>query len=93
MHLHLASGAVKDRKILGGLVQRPVCSLSHLPCAKTASARRLDLSQFLTLDLNYYLDWQTQKVPAFTAFMAFQGCLTDWDTYRLFRFSFELFRQ
>lgn len=54
-HLHLASGAVKDRKILGGLVQRPVCSISHLPRAKTASARRFDLSQFLTVNLHYYL--------------------------------------
>lgn len=44
-HLHLASAAVKDRKVLGWLVQRTVRTLSHLPCAKTASARRLDLSQ------------------------------------------------
>lgn len=38
--LHLASGAVKDRKILGWLVQRPFRPLSHLPRTKTASARR-----------------------------------------------------
>lgn len=49
-HLHLASGAVKDRKVLGWLVQRPVCSLSHLPCAKTAPACRLDLSLRLLFD-------------------------------------------
>lgn len=42
--LHLASGAVKDRKVLGGLVPRPFFTFSHLPCAKAAAACRWNLS-------------------------------------------------
>lgn len=87
-HLHLASGAVKDREILGGLVQRPVCSLSRLPCAKTASACRLDLSQFLPMNWHYNLVLQTQKVPGFRVLVEFRGNLTDVGEYKLFKFLF-----
>lgn len=47
--LYLESGAVKDRKILGGLVQGPFCPISNLPSTKTASARRWALT------LNYII--------------------------------------
>lgn len=57
-HLHLASGPVKDRKILGGLVQRPVCPFSHLLCAKTASARRLELTVSHSELIFYYYFFQ-----------------------------------
>lgn len=40
----MASGAVKDRKVLGGLVPRPLFTFSHLSCAKAASACRWNLS-------------------------------------------------
>lgn len=40
----MASGAVKDRKVLGGLVPRPLFTFSHLSCAKAASACRWILS-------------------------------------------------
>lgn len=42
--LYLASRAVKDRKVLGGLVPRPLFTFSHLSCAKAASACRWNLS-------------------------------------------------
>lgn len=38
--LHLASWAVQDRKILGGLVQRSFLAFSHLPGTKTAPTCR-----------------------------------------------------
>lgn len=79
-HLYLAGRAVKDRKILGWMVQRPVCPLSHLPCTKAASARRLALSQFLTVNSKC-----TKRIWVGTFWWIFKSCSTSLDEYKWFK--------